>query len=66
MPVPGPDAAHYASRSASNALLADDLFIFAMRPDPEPHKRVRSLDSDRSMMQPDPSRPEAPHLLEVN
>ena len=37
-----------------------------MWPDPEPHERVRSLDRNRSMMQPDTSRPEAPHLFEMD
>ena len=36
-----------------------------MRADPEPDDSIRCRDSDRSIMKPDASRPEAPHHLEM-
>jgi hypothetical protein len=43
----------------------EDPVVLRVRPDPEPHQVAAILDCQRSMMQADPSRPEATNLLQV-
>jgi len=45
--------------------LADQLVVLRVGANPKPEQAVRSLYSERSVMQTNSSGPEAPHLLEV-
>ena len=62
----GEDGAATGTDGPLERMLADDLFIFAMRPDPEPDQSIGHFDRDCAVMRPNASRPEAPHLLEVD
>ena len=45
--------------------LAEQLVVIRMGADPEPHEAVRGLDGQGAILPTNPSRPEAPNLLEM-
>ena len=46
-------------------LLAEQVVVVGMGADPEPHEVVRGLDGQGAILAPNPGRPEAPNLLEM-
>ena len=53
------------STLASTDVLANDLIVVCVAADSEPHETVGPFDCEGPMMTPNPRRPEATHLLEV-
>lgn len=50
----------------STTLLADAFIVIGVRADPEPGNAAFVVDAESTVMQPDASRPELAHVLELN